>query len=438
MKKTGFLGLFFVVFLLLSSLASAGAPLCRALLSNQATGEHKLDVDGLEQLRKQIADSGVAIVLGDSSSAVKLTPAELRYLTGVPTILGGSQKLPKNFPGVVLHIGSTELRKVGMGRVNPILNPMKQVRNFENKLYEAKLLTEHAPDSYPKSYFLEKENFGVLAAKNLNRQVVYQRIQNLFDRMNLIFPSGFIVKHAYEFKSGDSKTGPVLSTKVGPKELTEHFFRKLPHVKKAADNLGLKWWSKNLERKVMTTEWDPYFAFVYALLRSPEKLMAQERLEISEEFRADFINGKVINIQPRYGHYENSPQANGASQFLNQLFQQLSDFSINFAGGADIVYSKNTGKFKVIELNLGGESAYIDPLYLPVSANKYLSGILGHPTPLIQDLNYMKTRPVAERIQFIRDFKRHYLDSLENLGSSQKRDAVDEFADYLNVDLEGI
>lgn len=413
------------VILVLLGLNSHAKYTCKDLLLTSAFTK----VSGIEEIREIISSRGLTLALDWNARDINLSSEELWYLGGAKVILVDGIKGKKVIPGVVLHLGPTSLWKKVKGDYNPYqVLTEQEAKKFENKLEEARKIIAADPMAYPRTVFVSEMR---LAKENsISHEIVLSRLESFFTQMHAQFPEGFIVKHAYEFKSGDSKTGPVLSGKATPEKLMRHFFAMLPHVQRWAKEKHINFGDKDFERRIFTTDWDPYFAITYALLMNPENLMVQEKIKINEEFRADYIAGQTMNIQPRYGKYYKSTNAQTAATFLDKVLMGNNWELQYLAGGSDIVGIEGAKpRFVILELNLGGESAYIDPLYLPLSANTFLSSLLGYPTPLMRDLIQLKHQSRQAQNSFIKKFE---LKFLQHLDGGARKDAINEFRDYFN------
>jgi hypothetical protein len=416
-------------------------------------------VAGIKGLREIIEARGITIVYEGDDVEFEGRPISQSYLAGgIPIIFTGDLSGPSEdkVKGLVLHIGRARVTSRILGEANPLLGYGELPYALEDKREEARFIMGIDPNAYAKTVFVsdlvKSPEFADQSAPELeqirkkfvarkyevrldpaDRELLLKFVGSRLDHFSRLFPDGAVLKHAHELMSGDSKTGIVKVGQVTSEELVDHFIKALAKLSVDLRTERIPFGSPYFLKRFSKNEvlrWDPYFTAVYALLFSPEELILQELLDIQEELRADFVNGSAVNVQPRYSERTLSDLEDRAAQFLNRFFLKADPRARHLSGGADVVLLKN-GQIKIIELNLTGESAYIDPFYLPGSFNFYVSQITGNNTQLLTDIYEKANQGDDVVFTWLRNFRRLHL---SHLVAKDQRDATGDILEIIRLE----
>ncbi len=390
---------------------------------------------GISTLRKIIRWRGLTTVFSGTTEEYFRQMKKFEYLHGTALAFTDSpigQLSNQPLPGVVLHPGPPSFFNTVRGEINPHLGVGNLVTDLQSKVFEAKVLKKLDPRS-PKVRFLEEQPIPIeeslqLTAGQTPTQKDLLRVKRFFKtvfaELQNEFPNKAIIKHAFEYKTGDSKIGPVILGKTSPDELANHFIEKF-----AAYTRGQKVGAEDLPKKIFTKKWDPHWAIAYSLIFAQKDLFVQGFEKIRSEWRLDTIDGKVLHAQPRFGDWKLSPDQLIATQYLESILKTAGYPFNRLAGGFDVAVREN-GKPFLIETNAGGESFFIDGYFAPISANLYVSALTGVDTQLVSDLKLIANSGRDQQVFWIKNFIKKYLDHLQ---TSDAKDAESEIYEFIRL-----
>ena len=377
---------------------------------------------GLAAIRLAANRDGLVIVIEGARPKRASHLAKLEFIYGAKLVFTEDFATSKEIvrgPEVALHPGDAPLlANVYRGQINPHLG-YDRLHGVLNKWTEYLFARSVLPDSMPQT--LRVSDISRAAPDAAEANMMYSKLQDgrygrgdldrwtqtvtaFFARVHEVFPQGAFIKHVGEFATKD-KDAQILSWKADAAALVKDGFRQLARLHKGAGDERLT----ELElQEVLNSEPGAAARFMHALLRAPESILVQEKLDIELtamgfplEFRVDFVDGEAVRAEPRHSGEYMPEEANQAMRFLNEFFAKAPREFRHLSGGADVMFVKG-GKKKFIEFNMGSESEHIDAgAGYPVMPNYYVSQLLGKPTRMIAALNDMAFRPVKEQAEYL-------------------------------------
>jgi hypothetical protein len=179
---------------------------------------------------------------------------------------------------------------------------------------------------------------------------------------------------------------------------------------------------------------------VNGLLYSPNEVMAQEKLNIAKtrdrlraEVRVDFTKFGPINAVLRWSYDVGLDYQKNAMDFFKKFWARVPPEQRMISGGADIAILED-GSVKIIEFNVGNESDYMSPQEVPITANIFISRLLGEPTPLIQKLELLVMANERAQVQYLsttRTQLKHYLDRDKTIDDVDLADVIQYLRDRM-------
>ncbi len=410
----------------------------------------------LGQIKSFIAENGgrVTVVLSNEGLPANITQAQLEYIYGAKVILvgGAVPEKPKKIPGAVLHIGDAIYSKqFVVGEMNLLTGWGDLINKFDDKVFESQWAVSFdpliMPESLPLTHIKGKLSKSMLDdVAELKRKMVYDpdfefkmehrdlladylseiihyihHHKNVHDKEK--FANGAVIKHAREFQTADSGSGIIKTNKIEVKRLVEEFMAKFNETRQLIlrkDGKRKRLSYQDLDENKQAATFDKRWTLVQSLLFGQfDELMAQELLPIKREIRLDVVRGNVINIVDRFdGEWGPKEEFEKARDLVNNFFRKLPTRYRLLSGGVDVAILEGDGRAVVIDFNFGAFSGFIDAVDLPVSANMYISNLIGKHTPFLQELAAAAHLSPPEQERFIAELK----SKLNFLSDSAKSD----------------
>jgi hypothetical protein len=254
---------------------------------------------------------------------------------------------------------------------------------LDNKWAEYDVVSKAMPEAMAPTVLAKNfiEEMGLKVPRNKADRAVF--LESLEAKLHERFPKGFFVKGVQDFNTG----GNLPTNKSNFRALYEGYHREfVPFEKKVGPNQDLLR-SHPFQGGRMLND----------MLKNPESVVIQERMDLKkwtkkelpihkqpfQEFRVHVVRGQVV---PGASSHRWSlaktmldrKNMKGAEAFTQQLFDKLPDnIKKNMAFSPDIVQMAD-GSFKVIELNVGGNSGFLHRN--PLAANKMVEAVTGRET----------------------------------------------------------
>jgi hypothetical protein len=320
--------------------------------------------------------------LGRMESAMRDTKNKLWYGTD---LIYEADKAPKRGTirkGAVWKDQGYEPVKVGKGKVigteNQRLYNMMDSKWMEYKVATGAMKEAMAPTVLAGDFIKE---MGLKIPRNKAQRAVF--LEQLQTKLNERFPNGYFVKGIQDFNTG----GNLPTNKTAFRTMYEGYHKEfVPYVKKVGENQDL-----------LRTH--PFQAgrMLNDLLKDPSSVIIQERMNLKKwtnkdlpihkqpfnEFRVHVVHGKVVPgaSSHRWSLLKNITDRktlHGAEKFAQEVFDKMDDkYKKNMAYSPDIVQQAD-GSFKLIELNVGGNSGFLHRN--PLAANKMVEAVTGRET----------------------------------------------------------
>lgn len=332
------------------------------------------------------------------------------FAPGAPTVHGKGVALHPDLTPKLANVYRAEINPhMGYGRLHGSLNKWNEYVFAESVMSGAMPRTLRAtelqnalPSRQEAEAMLAKLERGELERADVSRwaEVVSQFLSVAARE----FPEGAFVKHVGEFATKD-KNGQLMTWKADAKAIAKIGLRRIAKFRKRYEGQNL---SSVEVQEAINTSAGAEARFMYALLREPQSLLVQGKLDIALtdlgkplEFRVDFVDGEAVRALGRHSTEFYPQEAELAKRFLTQFFAKAPAQYRYLSGGADVMFLKN-GEMKFIEFNFGAQSEFIDAgAGYPVIPNIYMSNLLGEPTPLIRELNRLVNWPAAKQARYL-------------------------------------
>lgn len=315
-------------------------------------------------------------IIHDKKPRSEITLENLRYQYGAELVFAeDANKKNHKLDGIVFHAMPQE-KEYYIGAFNPILDIEKEVLKYSNKTDEAELLTKYAPEYFPKTWRISK----FLKSKNIKKL----NLKNIYKAFTMEFPNGFVVKPAQGFASNG----------MFPQDTTdfvatyEYFLEK---IKPTYDELvedGNDAWEIQAELTQVEGFYEGWTLDL--ILNHPDQVIVQEKLDFKKslpgltftydrseiiEARVHFINGVLLQGASTSRNLRSlSPQLLLSAESAAKTVVHKLPFL--FTGAIDISLTENDG-WKVLELNIGGDSGFLHPdssLLATQLLSEFLSG----------------------------------------------------------------
>ncbi|MBC7545952.1 MAG: ATP-grasp domain-containing protein, partial [Candidatus Sericytochromatia bacterium] len=342
---------------------------------------HKNPVTTQKLAKSLSLGEGMAKRLGNFESRVRDGKNKLWYGTEI-IYQGEKQKRGEVRQGAVWKDQGWEPVKVEKGHTLGTEN-QKLYDALDNKWSEYELVHKADPSAMAKTV-LAKDVIKELGLKIPTTKTGQAKFLTKFQAaLDQKFPNGFFVKGVQDFNTG----GNLPTNKSNFKTLYEGYHREfIPDAKKV-----------NGEQSIMRAH--PFHAgrMLDDLLRDPESVVIQERMNLKrytkkelpidvqpfQEFRVHVVRGQVVPgaSSHRWGVMRtvlDRKDMHKAEAFTQALFDKLpAKAKKNMAFSPDIVKLED-GSFKLIELNVGGNSGFLHRN--PLAANKMVEAVTGRET----------------------------------------------------------
>lgn len=382
---------------------------------------------GIETLRNIAHQKGYATVIpyfapmGSTADILAMEAAHRLLFAGVveyaPT---GSAS--KTLEGLALHPGNSILTAHVRGKeANPHLGFGRL--HGKNKLWEAQFVNRVDPSAMARTIAIDalpiwnSENVAQLRrsiiaeVKRIQRQEILafseetrtnltSYLQHIFNSLKEEFKEGAFIKPVESCCSGDDDS---LFTTMRTKEenLANVFVDYFPKI--FADTSAPM--TQHDLRETLLAHPKAAVLVVHDLLLNPKEVIAQKALKLAKtaqgkpfECRVDFMQGKALKSELRYGSGEYYPQEEKeAAQFLDRFFAKARYQNQALCGGADLALGED-GKWHIIEFNLGAESGFLG---FGTDWNLYISNFLGKNTPLIETYEEIMKKPIPSQKEFL-------------------------------------
>ena len=405
---------------------------------------------GLAAIREHARQHGITTVVFGArpKTAAEVAAFEFRY--GTKVVFMDDFKNAAGITrekGVVLHPGEpVPLANVYRGGINPHMG-YGVLHGKLSKWHEYEFADTVLPglmpqslrsDSLPsgKGLFFETNRThldGVIAGlnrsggeiHNANAALLKQKLREFFHAADDMFPDGAFIKQIDEAATADS--GKILTTfdlkaGVAPERtwqarkvnsLVSKYLYAVKKIRKEAGRPDLALDTKEFSEALVAMD-VPEAAFVHKFLFQPKNIMIQKRIRLATtpqghimEFRVDFVDGEAVRSLTRHSREYLPKKAAEAEEVINSFFRSAPEEFRYLSGGADVAFAKN-GKAVLIEFNFGSESWFIMASNEPVSANIYVSKILGRDTPLINELRIISKQPASAQREYMVNFGKKY------------------------------
>lgn len=283
---------------------------------------------------------------------------------------------------------------VGNRTFNPAMGPpgkklqawgAREAPKLEDRLLEYNLLNKYAPGSQARSLVIGDvlKRHGI----SLREQHMSQDLRRLQTALEKEFPTGYLAK-----TKGDGLIDVNVNSAGFFPESGQDWVKQWKLWKKLR-----KPYMKDLEKAYAEKQDLGDIAYRYRdrpgyrgrvleeMLHN--NVMLQEKLPLAGEHRVQVIGGRVIPYltHPRYpsdtafGTVKDFLKGRGSAKwFQNDVLNKLPAKYRNLSYGADIAPLKGGG-YKVIELNTGGASGYLDYDYMPNLLHKAVTGRFTRP-----------------------------------------------------------
>ncbi len=321
--------------------------------------------------------------------------------------------------GIVWH-DTLEQALYFIGRKNPTLEGLELMKALSNdKWEEAKLLMEYAPTFFPKTENMKDvltEFYASIEKDPLSPVEILKRLKDFLDTR---YPGGFFMKPIDGFNS----VGTFPTSETDFPQVYEKYLREVkPEIEKFLKQSG-----DPVETHLKFKTVENYSGRVLeALLKSPRKIIIQEKIKIKkeepvltqngekifdEEYRVHIVQGKVLKgatvhrWEDANSHSEKTIAR--VETFAQTLIDLLPEAYRILSYGLDIVVTQDGG-FKLIEMNTGGESGYFQPEVSLKITHLLASHFIGEPTEVLRELEEADTSKTLKRqLEIINDILQH-------------------------------
>ncbi len=308
---------------------------------------------------------------------------------------------PIKVDGIVWH-PSLKYMDLFQGTRNPVTENLGYFKELEdNKWEESKLLMKYAPEYYPRT-----ENLGEVLRSLEGPPPTLAQWALL---LKIRYPNGFFLKPVQGFNS----VGTFPDEKMDFAGVYERYLKNvLPRMNEffretqSTDSLHLQFKEtpdyegrvleevlKNPESVIVQEKMKPRYGSTIQTSKGPKKLI--------EEYRIHIVEGKVLQgasvnrwedaLSFSQEHLEKAElTAQKVVDLLPIKYRKLSF-------GMDIFVTEN-GEYKVIELNTGGESGYLNPETSLWITQLLASHYLGRPTPLLTEIQSLRDQTELSEI----------------------------------------
>lgn len=336
-----------------------------------------------ERLAKSLHVSGKTLApVGKLESYLRDTKNKLWYGTELIYEADKPQKKGQIRKGAVWKDQGWEKTRVEPGKTFGSEN-QKLYNRLDNKWAEYEVVSGAMPEGMAKTVrggdFLKQQNLKIPRSKAA-RAAFLDKLQA---KLNETFPKGYFVKGVQDFNTG----GNLPTNKVNFRTMYEGYHEKfVPYEQKVGPNQDL-------------LRAHPFQAgrMLNDLLTDPNSVVIQERMDLKKwtnkelpihkqpfnEFRVHVVRGQVVPgaSSHRWSLLKNLTDRktmHGAEKFTQDLFDKIpGKIKDNMAFAPDIVQMAD-GSFKVIELNVGGNSGFLHRN--PLAANKMVEAVTGRET----------------------------------------------------------
>lgn len=276
---------------------------------------------------------------------------------------------PVRVEGTVWHSNLKEARYF-LGTRNPVIQERELMKLIEdNKWEEAKLLREHVPDAFPRT-----ENMAdVVRGANITAARRVIAIRKVGELLRERYPNGFFLKNV----SGFDSNGTLPTEKTDFMRSYEGYVRELkPEAERILARTG------NPDDIHFELKERPFYEgrVLDAILEDPSRVIVQEKIRariggvqrtqsgrlktLVEEYRVHVVEGRVLEgaTLNRWEDARNvSPEVlREAEVFTQAVVNRLPPRMRRMCFGIDVIRTES-GRFQIIELNVGGESGYLYP-----------------------------------------------------------------------------
>jgi hypothetical protein len=338
--------------------------------------------------------------LGRLESAMRDAKHKLWYGTEIIYEADKPQKKGTIRKGAVWRDQGYESVKVGKGKVIGTEN-VRLYNKMDSKWMEYKVATgamknAMAPTVLGSEFIKE---MGLKIPRNKAERAVF--LEKLQAKLDEKFPKGYFVKGIQDFNTG----GNLPTNKVNFRKMYEGYHKEfVPYEKKVGQNQDLLRAHPFQSGRMLND-----------LLTNPESVIIQERMDLKkwtekklpihkqpfQEFRVHVVHGKVVPgaSSHRWSLLKNLTDRkalHGAEKFAQDLFDNVPDnIKKNMAYSPDIVQMTD-GSFKVIELNVGGNSGFLHRN--PLAANKMVEAVTGRETNALYTARRLGYSAVASTV----------------------------------------
>jgi hypothetical protein len=334
--------------------------------------------------------------------------AKDEFIYGAKVLYTGDAKQghPTHVDGTVWHANLREAEYF-IGTRNPVIEQLDILKLIESdKWEEAKILMAAVPDAFPRT-----ENLAdVIRAIGDNPALSDpQKLERLSQELKRRYPEGFFLKPI----SGFSSDGTFPSDKSDFDAVYESFIHDVkPVIERRLKETGGDSDTVHLELKRM-----PNYSgrVLEQLLAHPEQVIVQAKISpafgavvrtaegpkpLIVEFRVHVVEGKVL-VGATETRWEDLRSVSGSTYaeveaFAQHVVNRLPPAMRKMCFGMDVMKTAD-GRYKVVELNGGGESAYLYPdtdLWIAQLLAKHFRGS----TELLDEFARFKSRPtLAEK-----------------------------------------
>ncbi|MDZ4661664.1 MAG: hypothetical protein SGJ18_08595 [Pseudomonadota bacterium] len=396
----------------------------------------------------------VTIVIDAEEVLEGMDSAMLNKLFGAPVLAvgGDTPRSPKKIKGVVVHLGDSEfLKKYVVGESNLTKGYRDYYKKFDDKIHEYNVMSKIDPDIMPastvfsdyvpeisettagrqllkdiksiKSRLMSNPAFKIEAAEKAH---LISYVEKFIELVHRDFPGGAIIKLAGEFQSAD--TGIILkSNQINASEMVDEFnqsFLKLRH-EVLSKNKSKQLSEKDFSKDEAATKFDKNWSFINALVFGEyETVMAQKKENIVREGRLSMANGRILNAVDRFYRPWGPPDLfTKASAVLNEFIAKAkkSGFPMDkMSGGVDFALLED-GRIVILDFNFGAMDGFLDGINSPITANMFMSNVVGRRTNLLVELSQARDLILEKKWRLILNLSRKYLGHLNATDRSSVR-----------------
>ena len=223
------------------------------------------------------------------------------------------------------------------------------------------------------------------------------------------FPEGAFFKNFGDFGTADLGT-QITSFATSPKSVAGQFMRRFERTMVDGPRRLRKQGFAGAEFRLqmLSDPWEMSTKFALKLLTDPGKILLQSRVRIARteqgfkrEFRVELVQGRVMYSRTRFTHEYDPEGCSEAERVVAEFFASAPEALRTLSGGVDVAQLRD-GRWVVMEYNFGSASGTYSPGYFPIHSNELMSRIQGRPTWLIEQLQSLAGRSLAEQQEYLR------------------------------------